>query len=42
MKHRVYMRDWFFNAGIIGFLRVVSDGKHIEDISGLNIGENYT
>ena len=41
MKHRVYMRDWFFNAGIIGFLRVVSDGKHIEDISGLNIGENY-
>lgn len=41
MKHRVYMRDWFFNAGIIGFLQIVSDGKDIEDIKGINIGENY-
>jgi hypothetical protein len=23
----VYMRDWFFNAGIIGFLQIVNDGK---------------
>jgi len=41
MKHRVYMRDWFFNAGIIGFLQVISDGKDIEKITGVNIGENY-
>jgi len=41
MKHRVYMRDWFFNAGIIGFLQVVSDGKDIGEITGVNIGENY-
>jgi CRISPR-associated protein Cst1 len=35
------MRDWFFNAGIIGFLQVVSDGKDIEEITGIDIGENY-
>jgi CRISPR-associated protein Cst1 len=21
-KHRVYLRDWYFNAGIAGFLRL--------------------
>lgn len=41
MKHRVYMWDWFFNAGIIGFLQIVSDGKDIENITGIDIGENY-
>ncbi|HPD57897.1 MAG TPA: type I-B CRISPR-associated protein Cas8b1/Cst1 [Smithellaceae bacterium] len=41
MKHRIYMRDWFFNAGIIGFLQVVSEGKDIENISDVNIGDNY-
>jgi CRISPR-associated protein Cst1 len=41
------MRDWYFNAGIVGFLRVVSDD--CEDLSNcafvqnnsLIIGENY-
>jgi CRISPR-associated protein Cst1 len=35
------MRDWFFNAGIIGFLQIVSNGKDIENITGIDIGENY-
>ena len=44
MKHRVYMRDWYFNAGIVGFLRIVSDDAmpdDLADIDGLEIGDNY-
>lgn len=40
MKHRVYMRDWYFNAGIIGFLQIISDGQDVENITGMEIGEN--
>ncbi|MBF0121196.1 MAG: type I-B CRISPR-associated protein Cas8b1/Cst1 [Desulfobacterales bacterium] len=41
MIHRVYTRDWYFNAGIIGFLKVIVDDKKFEDIKGLKIGENF-
>lgn len=27
MKIRVYLNDWFFNAGIVGFLRILEDNK---------------
>jgi len=41
MKHRVYMRDWFFNAGIIGFLQIVSDDESIDNNVGIDICDNY-
>jgi len=44
VKHRVYMRDWYFNAGIVGFLRVISNDAmpdELSNIEGLEIGENY-
>jgi len=42
MKHRVYMRDWYFNAGIIGFLIALADGKSLNDIENIvEIKDNY-
>ena len=44
MKHRVYMRDWYFNAGIVGFLRVISNEAMpdaLEKVEGLELGGNY-
>ncbi len=41
MKHKVYMRDWYFNAGIIGFLATVADEKPVAEIDGLVIGDNF-
>lgn len=33
MGYKVYLRDWYYNAGIIGFLNVLSEGmKNIVDI----------
>ena len=32
IKHRVYMRDWYFNTGIVGFLEIISDGKDLDEI----------
>lgn len=37
MKTKVYLNDWFFNAGIIGFLRIL---KHNDD-NFAYINENY-
>jgi CRISPR-associated protein Cst1 len=39
--HKVYLRDWYFNAGIMGFLTTVSDGKKLDNISSVTIGENF-
>lgn len=48
--HKVYLRDWYFNAGIVGFLRVVSDDAQTADDlkkspavkdGHLVIGDNY-
>jgi CRISPR-associated protein Cst1 len=44
MTHKVYMRDWYYNAGIVGFLITVCDGRPLEDIENeglVTIGENY-
>lgn len=41
MKHKIYLRDWYFNAGTIGFLSIVADGKGLDGIPSLTIGENY-
>ncbi len=41
MKHRVYMRDWYFNAGIVGFLTIVADGRNLDEVEHLHVGENY-
>ncbi|MBF0607512.1 MAG: type I-B CRISPR-associated protein Cas8b1/Cst1 [Magnetococcales bacterium] len=41
MKHRVYMRDWYFNAGIVGFLTIVADDKSLDKVEHLYVGENY-
>jgi len=42
MKHKVYMRDWYFNAGIVGFLATISDWSiELENIEGVNVGENF-
>ena len=41
VTHRVYMRDWYYNAGIAGFLYILLDGKRPTEITGLTIGDNY-
>jgi len=47
MIYRVYTKDWYFNAGILGFLYVLSDGeKNIDNIINkcgqkLQINPNY-
>lgn len=44
---KIYLKDWYYNAGIIGFIYVLSEGKRqIDDIKnmfnqGLKIGENF-
>lgn len=37
MKTRIYLKEWFYNAGIIGFLRIL---KHNED-EFATIKQNY-
>ncbi len=41
MEYRIYMRDWYFNAGIIGFMIIAAHGKGLDSISSLAVGENY-
>ncbi|BCB96813.1 type I-B CRISPR-associated protein Cas8b1/Cst1 [Dissulfurispira thermophila] len=41
MKHKIYLRDWYFNAGIIGFLTIAADGRGLDSISSLSINENF-
>jgi len=41
MKYKIYLRDWYFNAGIIGFLTIAADGKEIYSLPSLAVGENY-
>ncbi len=46
-RYKVYLRDWYYNAGIVGFLNVLSEGKmNIEEIKqdfsdNLTIEDNY-
>lgn len=45
MSYRVYLRDWYYNAGIIGFLNVLSEGeRNIATLMAQNkirIEDNY-
>ncbi|MDH7554677.1 MAG: type I-B CRISPR-associated protein Cas8b1/Cst1 [Spirochaetota bacterium] len=47
MNYSVYLRDWYYNAGIIGFLNVLSEGeKNIQTIQKnflniITINDNY-
>ena len=47
MKYKIYLRDWYYNAGVVGFLYVISDGENdIDKIVSkygdvLQIGENF-
>ncbi len=41
MKERVYLGDWAYNAGIIGFLNIMLDGKEIDSQDIITIGDNY-
>ncbi|OQB73542.1 MAG: CRISPR-associated protein (Cas_CXXC_CXXC) [candidate division TA06 bacterium ADurb.Bin131] len=40
-KNRVYLKDWYFNAGIIGFLTIVADNREIDSIPSLIVDKNY-
>lgn len=37
MKVKVYLREWFFNAGVIGFLRIWEHSKN----QCITIGTNF-
>ena len=37
MKTKVYLNDWFFNAGVMGFLRIL---QHNDD-NFADVNENY-
>lgn len=39
--YKIYLRDWYFNAGIIGFLTIATDSRGLTSVSSLSIGENY-
>lgn len=41
MESRIYLRDWYFNAGVIGFLTIVADGRGLGGIPSLVVGENF-
>lgn len=46
-RYKIYLRDWYYNAGIIGFLTILSKGEiNIENIKDnfgdkVEIGENF-
>ena len=39
MKHRVYLGDWLFNAGIIGFIRIINSDIEKENV--IQVDDNY-
>ncbi|ACM59280.1 CRISPR-associated protein Cst1 [Caldicellulosiruptor bescii] len=41
MKERVYLGDWAYNAGIIGFIEIMLDGEDIDSQNIITIGLNY-
>ena len=41
MREKVYLGDWLFNAGVIGFLKIISGDTDIEKQNEITIGENY-
>jgi len=41
MKERVYLGDWAYNAGIIGFIDIMLDGEDMTSQNIITIGPNY-
>lgn len=41
MPERVYLGDWLYNAGIVGFIDIMLDGKNLDDQDIITVGENY-
>lgn len=41
MLERVYLGDWAYNAGIIGFIEIMLDGEDIASQNIITIGSNY-
>ena len=41
IKHKVYANNWYFNAGIIGFLNVIFEDEVPKNNNHIEIGENY-
>jgi len=38
---RIYLGDWLYNAGIIGFLRIMLEDQDLDSQNIITIGENY-
>lgn len=38
MKIKVYLNDWFYNMGIVGFMRILKDSENLRKIT---VKENY-
>ncbi|ADQ41860.1 hypothetical protein Calkr_2424 [Caldicellulosiruptor acetigenus I77R1B] len=41
MVERVYLGDWAYNAGIIGFIEIMLDGEDIASQNIITVGPNY-
>ncbi|ERM91451.1 CRISPR-associated protein Cst1 [Caldanaerobacter subterraneus subsp. yonseiensis KB-1] len=41
MKERVYLGDWAYNAGIVGFIEIMLDGEDITSQNIITVGPNY-
>lgn len=41
MKHKIYTKDWYFNAGIIGFIMTLYGKTNLEDCQDITFGDNY-
>jgi len=41
MMERIYLSDWLYNAGIIGFLRIMLEDQDLDGQNIIGIGENY-
>jgi CRISPR-associated protein Cst1 len=40
-SERVYLGDWLFNAGIVGFIRIMLAGTDLDDQDMITLGDNY-
>lgn len=38
---RVYLGDWLYNAGIVGFINIMLDGKDLNNQNIIKIEDNY-
>ncbi|HHD11231.1 MAG TPA: type I-B CRISPR-associated protein Cas8b1/Cst1 [Deltaproteobacteria bacterium] len=41
MKERVYLGDWFYNAGIVGFIKILTGNASLDKQSLVEVGQNY-